>query len=202
MLIRLFLLLLLWPVMAQADAVQRLHDFFRNTTSMRADFYQVVFDNQGRKVQEVKGVMQLQRPGKFRWDYKQPYVQLVVGDGEKVWLYDPELEQVTVRALGKVLGASPAALLAGNKDIDKTFTLQDKGGKDALEWVVATPRDQDSGFDKMLLGFEGDALKEMEMHDSFGQTTVIEFSRLERNPRLPADSFKFTPPAGVDVLSE
>ena len=106
MLIRLFLMLLLWPVMAQADAVQRLHDFFRNTTSMRADFYQVVFDNQGRKVQEVKGVMQLQRPGKFRWDYKQPYVQLVVGDGEKVWLYDPELEQVTVRALGKVLGAS------------------------------------------------------------------------------------------------
>lgn len=202
MLRHLLVLLLMLPALAHADAVERLRSFFQNTAAMRAAFHQTVLDAQGRKLQDVTGSMQLQRPGKFRWDYDKPYVQLIVGDGQKVWLYDPELQQVTVRPLDKVLGSSPAALLAGGKDIDRNFNLKDLGRLDALEWAEAVPKAKESGFERVLLGFGIEGLRQMKIHDSFGQVTVIEFSRLERNPSLPAQSFKFVPPAGVDVLSE
>ena len=200
-----FIVTLLFVVLtsaAQADEVQTLKNFFQNTTSMRAKFQQTVVDNLGRKVQEVTGTMQLQRPGKFRWDYDKPYVQLIVGDGKKVWLYDPDLNQVTVRSLDKVLGSSPAALLAGSKDIDKTFDLKSVGPQGELNWVEAVPKEKESGFDKVVLGFKGNMLHEMEMRDSFGQITVIEFSKQEVNPKLNDKSFRFAPPAGADVLSE
>lgn len=190
------------PALAWADDVQTLKNFFQNTTSMRAKFQQTVVDNLGRKVQEVTGTMQLQRPGKFRWDYNKPYVQLIVGDGKKVWLFDPDLNQVTVRSLDKVLGSSPAALLAGSKDIDKTFDLRSVGQQGELNWVEAVPKEKESGFDKVVLGFKGTMLHEMEMRDSFGQITVIEFTQQEINPKLNDKSFRFVPPAGADVLSE
>lgn len=202
MLRTLLVLFLAFPMVAHADAVQRLRTYFQTTASMRAEFQQTVVDNQGRKIQEVTGSMQLQRPGKFRWDYNQPYVQLIVGDGQKVWLYDPELSQVTVRTLDRVLGSSPAALLAGGKEIDKTFNLKDAGSEGTLEWAEATPKEKESGFERVLLAFDANGLQQMKIHDSFGQITVIKFSKLERNPKLQAQSFKFTPPAGVDVLSE
>ncbi|HEU4708283.1 MAG TPA: outer membrane lipoprotein chaperone LolA, partial [Methylophilaceae bacterium] len=110
-----FTLIAMFPLLAQAGGVDQLHAFFEKTQSLRAHFHQTVMDNQGRKVQEVDGTMQLQRPGKFRWDYDKPYVQQIVGDGQKVWLYDPELSQVTVRSVSSALGSSPAALLAGSK---------------------------------------------------------------------------------------
>lgn len=196
------LLLLLLPGLASADPVQRLTSFFQGTSSMRAQFRQTVLDNQGRKVQEVTGAMQLLRPGRFRWDYNKPYVQIVVGDGKKVWLYDPELNQVTVRPLDKVLGSSPAALLAGSKDIEKTFDLRADKRQDQLDWVEVTPKDKESGFEHMFLGFQGESLQEMELHDNFGQTTVIEFSKLERNPKLNAQAFRFVPPQGADVVGD
>lgn len=196
------LLILLVPVLASADDVQNFRAFFQNTTSMRAKFHQTVVDNLGRKVQEVTGSMQLQRPGKFRWDYDAPYVQLIVGDGKKVWLFDPDLNQVTVRPLDKVLGSSPAALLAGNKDIDKTFDLKSVGQQDQLNWIEALPKEKESGFERVMLGFKGNTLAEMEMRDSFGQITVIEFSGQQLNPKLDAKSFVFSPPKGADVLSE
>lgn len=195
-------LLLYVPFLAQADAVQRLNSFFQSTSSLRAHFRQTVLDQQSRKVQEVTGTMQLSRPGKFRWDYNKPYVQLVIGDGQKVWLYDPELNQVTVRALDKVLGSSPAALLAGSKDVEKSFDLKVDVRQDQLDWVEVTPKDQEGGFEHMYLGFKGEQLQEMELHDNFGQTTVIEFSNLERNPKLSAQAFKFTPPKGADVVGD
>jgi outer membrane lipoprotein carrier protein len=136
------------------------------------------------------------------WDYDKPYVQLIVGDGKKVWLFDPDLNQVTVRPLDKVLGSSPAALLAGSKDIDKTFELKSVGKQGELNWVEAIPKEKESGFDKVMLGFKGNMLQEMEMRDSFGQITVIEFSKQELNPRLNEKSFRFVPPQGADVLSE
>ena len=200
-----FIVTLLFAVLsttAQADEVQTLKNFFQGTTSMRARFQQTVVDNLGRKVQEVTGSMQLQRPGKFRWDYDKPYVQLIVGDGKKVWLYDPDLNQVTVRPLDKVLGSSPAALLAGSKDIEKTFDLRSVGQQGDLNWVEAIPKEKESGFEKVVLGFKGTMLHEMEMRDSFGQITVIEFSKQEVNPKLNDKSFRFAPPAGADVLSE
>ena len=113
--------LLTLPSLAIAGGVDSLRSFFQNTKSLRADFQQTVVDNQGRKVQEVTGTMQLQRPGKFRWDYNKPYVQVIVGDGARVWLYDPELSQVTVRSLDQALGNTPAALLAGTKEMEKSF---------------------------------------------------------------------------------
>jgi len=194
--------LALFPLSVQADGIERLKAFFQSTTSMRALFHQTVVDSKGRKVQEVDGSMQLQRPGKFHWDYYKPYLQLIVGDGEKVWLYDPELNQVTVRALDKALGSSPAALLAGNKEIEKTFVLKNEGLQDGLEWVSATPKNTENGFERVLLGFKDASLQEMELHDNFGHITVIEFSKLERNPKLAAQDFRFAPPAGADVVGE
>lgn len=194
--------LALFPLSVQADGIEHLKEFFQSTTSMRALFHQTVLDSKGRKVQEVNGSMQLQRPGKFHWDYYKPYLQLIVGDGEKVWLYDPELNQVSVRTLDKALGSSPAALLAGDKEIEKTFVLKNEGLQDGLEWVSATPKNTESGFERVLLGFKESQLQEMELHDNFGHITVIEFSKLERNPKLEPQSFHFVPPAGADVVGE
>ncbi|HLD08680.1 MAG TPA: outer membrane lipoprotein chaperone LolA [Methylophilaceae bacterium] len=195
-------LILLIPLAANAGGVDKLKAFFQSTHTVRAQFHQTVSDNQGRKLQEVDGSMQLQRPDKFRWDYNKPYVQEIVGDGEKVWLFDPELNQVTVRAMSKALGSSPAALLAGSADMEKSFVLKDANRQDDLEWVLATPKDNESGFDLVFLGFKGDFLNKMELHDSFGHTTVIEFLKLERNPKLLAQLFRFTPPVGADVVGE
>jgi outer membrane lipoprotein carrier protein len=189
-------------MLAQANPVDRLKAFYQTTPSMKAEFKQTVLDRKGQKVQEVTGFMQLLRPGKFRWDYKKPYVQLIIGDGEKIWLFDPELNQVTVRTLEKMLGSSPAALLAGSTEVEKAFELKDAGRQDELEWVEATPREKDGSFEFVLLGFRGDQLAEMELHDSFGQTTVIEFLRIERNPKLNPRSFKFVVPPGADVVGE
>ncbi len=194
--------ILLAPLHATASGVEKLKAYFESTNAMRADFHQTVLDAQGKKMQEVNGVMQLKRPGKFRWDYFKPYVQEIVGDGTRVWLYDPELNQVTVRMLSKALGSSPAALLAGNKEIEKGFDLKDDGERDGLDWVIAMPKDKDSGFEKIDLGFAKDSLQKMQLHDSFGHTTVIEFSKLERNPKFADQVFNFKPPAGADIVGE
>ena len=193
---------LLFASQAYADPVERLKAFYESTPAMKGHFKQTVLDKSGRKVQEVSGVMQLLRPGRFRWDYQKPYVQLIIGDGKRVWLYDPELNQVTVRTLDKILGASPAALLAGNLEVEKIFDLKDIGKQNGMEWVEATPKDKDGGFERVLLGFKGDQLAEMELHDNFSQTTVVEFIGLERNPKLSPQAFRFFPPAGADVVGE
>jgi len=192
----------LLPLPAQANGVDRLKAFFQNTDAISAKFHQTVLDNQGRKIQEVDGTMQLQRPGKFRWDYNKPFVQQIVGDGKKVWLYDPELDQVTVRDLDKALGSSPAALLAGNKDMEQNFLLTYQDRKDGLEWVLATPKNADSGFENVAIGFKDNTLQAMELHDSFGHTTRIEFSDVQRNPQLPSGTFNFTPPRNADVVGD
>jgi len=198
-----FLIASLFPILGHAGGIDKLKAFYENTNAMRADFKQTVVDAQGRKVQEVSGTMQLQRPGKFRWDYYKPYVQQIVGDGEKVWLYDPDLNQVTVRELGKTLGSSPAALLAGSRDVEKTFNLKDESRQaDNLEWVEASAKDKESGFEKVYLGFKGEALQEMELHDSFGHITVIEFFKFQRNPKLDGKAFRFIAPQGADVVGE
>src|SRR3546814_8663849 len=156
----LFILSLLIPFASHAGGVDQLHAFFEKTQSLQANFHQTVVDSQGRKVQEVDGTMQLQRPGKFRWDYGSPYVQQIIGDGGKVWLFDPELNQVTVRTVDKAIGSSPAALLAGSKEIEKSFELKDVGRQDELEWVLAIPKDKETGFEKVYLGFQNNRSEE------------------------------------------
>lgn len=177
-------------------------DYFKNIHSAQADFHQVVTDKQGHKTQDVTGTMRLQKPNKFRWDYNKPFVQEIVGDGDKVWLFDPELNQVTVRSFSKAAGSTPAALLAGGKDIERQFNIKDTSRKGSLEWVLAIPKVSDTGFERLFLGFDGDALVEMELHDSFGNRTAIVFSNIQRNIKLSSDLFKFTPPRDADVLGE
>ncbi len=198
----LFGLMFLVSQSALADGVSSLREFFNSTNTMRAQFSQVVNDKQGRKVQEVDGTMQLQRPNKFRWDYKKPYEQQIVSDGKQVFLYDTDLQQVTIRDLSKTLGSSPAALLAGGDAVEKSFTLKNATRKDGLTWVLALPKDKDSGFDRVLLGFKGNKLRKMELYDSFNHVTHITFDQVERNPVLQDSTFLFTPPKDVDVVGE
>lgn len=198
----LLLPLALVPLTAKADGMTSLKNFYKQTQAVRASFHQLVTDRQGRKVQEVYGEMQLKRPNKFRWDYKQPFAQQIVSDGDKVWLYDIELAQVTVRALGKALGSSPAALLAGDSNLEKNFKLNNVNTQDGIDWVNAAPNNEDSGFEKILLGFKNNQLQEMQLVDSFGHQTKIVFSKLENNPVINNRVFLFKPPAGVDVVGE
>ncbi len=190
------------PLLALADGVSSLRNFYNHTDAMRAQFHQVVTDAQGRKEQEVEGTMQLQRPNKFRWDYKKPYEQQIISDGKKVFLYDVDLAQVTARDLSQALGSSPAAMLAGGENVEKNFMLKNAVRKDGLDWVLALPKNKDSGFERVLLAFDGDKLQKMELYDSFNHITAISFSEIERNPKLKGSTFLFTAPKGVDVVGE
>jgi outer membrane lipoprotein carrier protein len=194
--------MLVLPLMAKADGISSLKNFYDKSHAMRANFYQLVTDKQGRKIQEVYGQMQLKRPNKFRWDYNKPFEQQIISDGKQVWLYDIELAQVTVRELSKALGSSPAALLAGDDNLDKNFKLMNASRTDNLDWVIANPKDKDTGFDQISLGFKDNALQEMDLLDSFGHQTKIVFSKLESNPEIDAKTFLFKPPKGVDVVGE
>jgi outer membrane lipoprotein carrier protein len=194
--------LLMLPLVVLADGISSLKKFYAETRTMRADFYQLVTDKQGRKVQEVYGQVQLERPNKFRWDYDKPFEQQIISDGKQVWLYDTELAQVTVRELSKALGSSPAALLAGEDSLEKNFKLVNAYRKDNLDWVSTNPKDADSGFNKISLGFKADKLQQMDLIDSFGHLTKIMFSKLEYNPTFEAKTFLFKPPKGVDVVGE
>lgn len=195
-------ILALAPGLATAGAIDQLHDFLRNTKTLRAEFAQAVIAKSGRKPQQSSGIVAISRPGKLRWEIQKPYPQLVVGDGEKIWIHDPELQQVTVRKAGQAIGGSPAALLSGSNELERNFTLKEAGESDGMAWVEATPKANDSGFERVRLGFSGSDLKAMELLDSFGQTTLVRFSRLEKNPALPASTFRFTPPVGADVVGE
>jgi len=187
---------------AQADAQTRLEDFIQGTKGLKAQFTQTVFDKTGRKTQESTGNLFLSRPGKFRWVYQKPYSQLIVGDGKKLWIYDEDLDQVTVRKLDRALGDSPAALLAGDNDISKLFNLKETGAKDGLEWLEATPKGKEGSFEHVRMGFKGEDLQAMELKDNFGQTTLLRFSKLERNPSMGASLFRFSPPKGADILDD
>ncbi len=186
----------------QAGTVEQLHQFLQTTKTIRADFSQIVVAKNGRKPQQSSGSVAISRPGKLRWDIEKPYPQSLIGDGERFWIYDPELKQVTVRKVGQTMGGSPAALLSGSNDLEKNFTLKEAGELEGLSWVEAIPRSHESGFEKVRLGFSGSELRGMELHDNFGQTTHIRFSGMARNPAIAASTFKFVPPAGVDVVGE
>jgi outer membrane lipoprotein carrier protein len=192
----------LFSCTAHAGAVDQLKIFVDGTRSARADFSQTVSGKSGRKPQVSSGRMMFARPGKFRWVYEKPYPQLLVGDGRKLWVYDPELRQVSVKAIGQALGSSPAALLAGDNALEKNFLLADGGSGDGLDWVEARPKNPDGGFERMRIGLAGNDLRAMEIVDNFGQTTLIRFSALERNPQLSPDLFKFVPPKGADVVGD
>ena len=193
--------LLVWGS-AHASAIDKLNRFLETTQTLSADFAQIVVAKNGRRPQQSAGTMLISRPGRFRWQIEQPYLQLLVGDGERVWMYDPDLRQATVRKIDAALGGTPAALLAGTGVLEEDFELRELEAREGLEWLEALPKSPDSGFEKLQLGFDGENLKAMELFDNFGQTTSLVFFRLLRNPPLPAASFTFVPPAGIDVIGE
>jgi outer membrane lipoprotein carrier protein len=186
---------------ANAASIDRFQSYLRTTQAGRGDFEQKVFDKTGKLVQESRGSFSFLRPGRFRWTYVKPQ-QVIVGDGERVWIHDADLNQVTVRRVSRVLGATPAALLAGSSDIDQAFELKELGERDGLEWLEAKPREKEAGFERMRLGMATSGVAAMELVDHFGQTTVLRFSNVVRNPQLDAGTFHFTPPKGADVLGE
>jgi outer membrane lipoprotein carrier protein len=188
--------------LANASAIDRLHSFLTDTKSLRASFTQVVTDKNGRKVQDASGTLSLARPGKFRWNYDLPYKQTIVGDGSKVWIYDVDLNQVIVRKLDAALGSTPAALLAGGSDVERAFTLVAQAGSDDLEWLEATPKNPESTFASVRMGFDAAGIARMELKDNFGQTTQLVFSHVERNAKVGAGDFRFVPPQGADVIEE
>jgi outer membrane lipoprotein carrier protein len=200
---RCLLIFLFWlSGVAAASSLDTLKAFLDQTTSAKARFAQMVLDKNMKQLQQATGTMQFSRPGKFRWQYDKPYEQTIVGDGEKLWIYDKDLNQVTVRKLDSALGSSPAALLAGSNAIEKSYTLTNLGNQEGLDWLEAVPKTKDTAFERIRLGFSKKGLEAMELHDQFGQVTVIKFADVERNLKLSPKIFEFAPPKGADVITE
>ncbi len=195
-------LLCLYVEQVTATSLDHLKLFMRNTQALTADFAQTVYDKNFKLIQQSKGTLQFLRPGKFRWHYEQPYEQMIVGDGVRLWIYDKDLNQVTVKKLDQALGASPAAFLAGDGEIEKNFVISDDGKRGNSEWVLAVPKGQDSTFEKLLIGFNTDGLEQMELYDRFGHMTRIQFTHLKYNPHLSSETFVFNPPEGADVIGD
>ena len=187
---------------AGAATLERLRAFVRDTQTARAQFTQTVVDSSGRTTQQANGEFSLSRPGKFRWSVEKPYKQLLVGDGQRVWVFDEDLNQVIVRKVGDALGATPAALLSGNQEVERAFAWKELPAADGLDWLAATPLAKDATFSEIRLGFDGRNLAALELLDTFGQRSSVRFGNIERNPKLAPDLFRFTPPKGADVIGD
>lgn len=189
---------------AQADEqpVQQLKAFLQATKSLTADFKQVLLDEAERPMQISYGEFYLQRPGKFRWDYKKPFQQQILANAGKVWFYDADLEQVTVKKLDDSIGSTPALLLSGQISLDDNFTMLKQGADEGLVWVKLLPKSQDSTFKYVLIGLSNGVLAGMELNDNFGQLTRIYFSNVKVNPPIKTDLFDFKPPKNADIVSE
>ncbi|AKJ28070.1 outer membrane lipoprotein chaperone LolA [Caldimonas brevitalea] len=186
---------------AWADAVDTLKGFVQDVKSGRASFTQTVTSPDGAKKRTTQGDFEFVRPGRFRFEYAKPFAQLIVADGQRVWLYDPDLNQVSVRPMNQALGATPAALLAGGA-LEKDFDLKALPDRDGLQWAEAKPKQKDSQFQSVRVGFRGKDLAAVEILDAFGQKSLLSFSKVEANAAPAPDKFKFTPPPGADVLDE
>lgn len=186
---------------AHAGSLDQLRTFLGQTSSARGEFVQRV-SGAGSTKPAATGRFVFQRPGKFRWTYDKPYEQVIVADGSRLVMYDKDLNQVTIRKLGAALPSSPASILFGSNEFEKEFEVADAGTRDGLEWVQAKPRAKDSTFERIEIGFKDGLPQAMRLADNFGQVTQLAFSKLERNPKLDPEVFRFTPPKGADVLTE
>lgn len=187
---------------AAGDAVAALRAFIDQTRTLTAAFEQSVEAAQSKRILRSSGRLGLQRPGRFRWDYDKPYPQQIVADGERIWIYDTELEQVTVKPLSDTLGSAPSLLLSGGIDLDASFSYQPLGMRDGTDWVELVPTQPDSNFEKVRIGFAQGKLTAMELVDSFGQVTRFQFTDVQVNPPLDSARFHFVPPPGVDVIGQ
>jgi len=199
-----------------AGGLKSLEDFVKTVKTGKADFTQVVTspakDGQAPRVKTSSGQFEFARPSRFRFNYAKPFVQTIVADGQTLWLYDLDLNQVTARKQSQVLGSTPAALIAAAPDVQALqadFTLADAPDKDGLQWVTATPKSKEGQLQLIRVGFKatgdaapGSTLEVLEILDSFGQRSVLTFGHFQANPALPANAFDFKPPAGADLIRQ
>jgi len=200
---------------AGATGIESLESFVKTVKTGRADFTQVVTappkDGQAPRTKTSSGTFEFARPNHFKFIYKKPFEQSIVADGQTLWLYDVDLNQVTSRKQSQVLGSTPAALIAAAPDLhalQADFTLANAPDKDGLQWVAATPKSKDGQLQTVRVGFKAPAsdkageLVALEILDSFGQRSLLTFNRFDANPALPTNSFQFKAPAGADVIKQ
>ena len=190
------------PGVAGAAALEQLRAFLTDTRSARGEFRQKVLRSDGGVAESSSGDFAFSRPGRFRWEVRRPYEQLLVADGQKLYFYDKDLNQVTVRRLADSLASTPAAILFGDSDLERDFALRELAPRDGLEWVEALPRNKDAGFERIALGFRDGLPATMEVGDAFGRTTVFEFSAIARNAAVTPELFRYVPAKGVDVVEQ
>ena len=195
------------PALAQATALEQFKSFVSATRTARGEFTQRLVkadaDRGGSRLSNPStGSFQFARPGKFIWIYSKPYEQLLQADGDKLYIFDKDLNQVTIKTLGNAIGSSPAAILFGSNDLEKNFTLSEGGTRDGIEWLQAIPKTKDTNFEKIGIGLKDGMPVAMELRDSFGQVSLLSFTRFEKNPSLPANQFRFVIPKGADVLQQ
>jgi len=186
---------------AHADAVDTLRDFIRDVKTGRAQFTQTVTSPDGARAKSSSGSFEFARPNHFRFAYAKPFEQLIVADGQKVWIFDADLNQASSRKFSSALGATPAALLAGGS-LDRDFDLAPLPAKDGLAWVQATPKVKDGAFKSVRVGFRGKDLAAVEIVDAFDQRSLLQFSQFAADVVLAPEAFRFTPPAGADVIEQ
>jgi outer membrane lipoprotein carrier protein len=190
---------------AHATALDQFKSFVAGTKSARGEFTQTQVTKSpgsGKPPKTSSGTFVFARPGKFIWTYQKPYEQLLQADGETLYLYDKDLNQVTTRKLGGALGNSPAAILFGSNDLEKNFTLAEAGTHDGLEWLNATPKSKDTTFEQIGIGLKDGTPQAMELKDSFGRTVLLKFTSFQRNPALGPQTFKFEVPKGAEVVNQ
>jgi outer membrane lipoprotein carrier protein len=189
---------------AYASALEQFKSFVAGTKAARGEFTQTLQRKSatGKTPPVSSGTFVFARPGKFIWTYQKPYEQVLQADGETMYIYDKDLNQVTTRKLGNALGSSPAAILFGSNDLEKNFTLAEAGARDGLEWLTATPKAKDTTFEQIGIGLKNGVPQAMELKDAFGQTSVLKFTSFQRNPSLGATHFKFEAPKGADVVNQ
>lgn len=187
---------------AADPAATSMDRFFDGLQTLSADFEQTLYDAKGSLAQTAQGRLSIQRPGRFRWDYSSPYRQLVLGDGQRLWTYDADLEQATVKPQEDALAGTPALLLSADQPPRELFGVTPMVPRDDGQWYELRPLAQDTQFNRLRLGFRDDVLVAMELVDGFDQLTVFRFSNVVRNGPLAADLFRFVPPAGVDIIGD
>ncbi|SDY10820.1 outer membrane lipoprotein carrier protein [Collimonas sp. OK242] len=194
------------PSLAGASALEQFKSFVSSTQSAKGEFSQQLVKIDAGKAPKVtstsSGIFIFARPGKFIWTYQKPYEQILQADGDKLYIYDKDLNQVTTKSLGNALGSSPAAILFGSNDLEKNFVLKEGQSKDGMEWLEATPKAKDTTFDHIGIGLKDGLPQAMELRDSFGQVSLLTFKNFVKNPPLSAGQFKFVVPKGADVLNQ
>jgi len=184
------------------ETIGHLQQYLQDLHTLQVNFTQTLHNEQGEKLETAEGVLYLQHPGKFHWAYGHPYIQKIITDGNTLWVYDEDLEQVTIRDVSESINQTPAAVIIGNEDMEKHFVTREMGEIEGYDWVELTPRDTEAQYSSIRLGFDQDNLDMMILHDNLGQVTRIDFSDARRNQPLDAGLFTFDPPPGVDVVDD